>query len=801
MSNLDKQNELIPAVLVGSKRTPYLFVVGCPRSGTTLLQRMLNHHPLLAVANDSHFIPLAIADTAIGTDPNLTLQQVDWVRSYHRFHRLGLSEAAVDAAAEKSQTYGEFVSALYNEYSQVHGKQLAGEKTPDYVRHLPRLHALFPWVKSIHIIRDGRDVALSTLEWANEVKGPGKYRLWLEEPTAVCAMWWRWQVSCGRRDGAFLSSDAYTEIRYEDLVSDPQVVLQRLAVFLEIPFSEDMLNFYQGKRRYETGLSAKKAWLPPTPGLRDWRTQMTDRDIELFEALAGDLLSDLGYERRVTSFSREIIILANRYRKQWELESGQREAGRKSDLNSLQNQFSVRIQTVPPQLTARQLQRDKGLLPEDIELIQRDPGLPGLSVALSPPALSDLLHDLLPNADLGIIHNGYVRYKYRTSCLVAYALELAGTPMSLYVKAYQSEGQIKLAHIRNRSSRPGKFGSGHFVVDQLALAIFIFPNDNKLPALSLLSDSQTRQLLLHRLFPDNPGLWESRLQTLAYKPERRYVARLLSDSGEQVIARLYRYSDFNPVQQKTGLLRSSSRLRIARCLAHSDRHHLLVSEWLPGFLLSELISTGSPDLSTLANTGTALAELHAQPGERLPQRTPQTEARRLVEQAGGLGILSPDLAGKSLELAQKLGERLVQVPTEGMPIHGDFYPAQVLIDGGQVVFLDLDEAVRGHPAADIGSFLGRLLYQVIEGEFSYQYIDPLHEALLSGYRQVGHSPNPVVINLYTAVSLFHLAQDPFRYREPGWSARIHAILDHIEAILESIPVRVQSPMVKLDSSG
>ena len=296
-------------------------------------------------------------------------------------------------------------------------------------------------------------------------------------------------------------------------------------------------------------------------------------------------------------------------------------------------------------------------------------------------------------------------------------------------------------------------------------------------------------------------MWESSLHTLAYTPERRFVAHLLSDSGEQVTARLYRDSDFDPVWQKTGSLQSSSRLRIAHCLAHSYRHHLLVSEWLPGILLSELISTGSPDLQAVANTGAALAELHTQPCERLHQFASQAEARRLVELAGGLGILSPSLAGKSLELAQKLGARLVQIPTEGMPIHGDFYPAQVLIDGELVAFLDLDEAVCGHPAADIGSFLGRLLYQVINGKYSHQFIDQVQEALLKGYQQVGSSPNPDIINMYTAASLFHLAQDPFRYREPNWSARIHAILDHVEAVLESKPGRVQVHAEKLGSSG
>ena len=153
-------------------QNPYFFVVGCPRSGTTLLQRMLDHHPQLAVANDTHFIPKGVEKMIGGNDPPLTPEHIEKVLGYRRFHRLGLSEAIVLKAAAKARTYGEFVSALYSEFGKLCGKQIAGEKTPDYVRHLPFLHALFPWVKTIHIIRDGRDVALSTLEWAREDKGP-----------------------------------------------------------------------------------------------------------------------------------------------------------------------------------------------------------------------------------------------------------------------------------------------------------------------------------------------------------------------------------------------------------------------------------------------------------------------------------------------------------------------------------------------------------------------------------------------------------------------------------------------------
>ncbi|MBA2442463.1 MAG: sulfotransferase [Rubrobacter sp.] len=313
-----------------ASRSPYLFAVGCPRSGTTLLQRMLDSHPWLAVANDSHFIPRVIKYVPVGVDPLLTPELADEVRGYRRFYRLGLPGDAVRRAEERSRTYGEFVGALYEEYGGLHGKPLAGEKTPDYVRHLPRLHALFPGARVLHIIRDGRDVALSTLKWANESKGPGRLALWQEEPVAVCALWWRWLVGTGRRDGGGMRADRYHEIKYEELVARPEETLRGNAEFLEVPFAKEMLSYHEGRTRDEPGISAKKAWLPPTTGLRDWSTQMTERDLELFEALAGDLLSELGYERAVEAVSAETARVADRCREWWQAEGPEKVGARPS---------------------------------------------------------------------------------------------------------------------------------------------------------------------------------------------------------------------------------------------------------------------------------------------------------------------------------------------------------------------------------------------------------------------------------------------------------------------------------------
>jgi hypothetical protein len=303
---------------------PYVFVVGCPRSGTTLLQRMLDNHPALAVINDSHFIPAAIGGLRPAGDLALTPEIVDRARTFRSrtgktgFFRLGLPDALVEDAAIRSRTYPGFVTELYSEVARLRHKPLAGEKTPDYVHHLQTLYRLFPWARIVHVIRDGRSVALSLREWAAVGKGPARYELWTSEPVAMCALWWRWQVRSGLRDGRDLGATHYREVRYEELVADPARVLRDLVDFIELPFAPEMLRYHEGKVRDDPGLSAKQAWLPPVRGLRDWRTAMSATDLEVFEAVAGDLLTELGYERACDAMSPELAARAGEWQRWWE---------------------------------------------------------------------------------------------------------------------------------------------------------------------------------------------------------------------------------------------------------------------------------------------------------------------------------------------------------------------------------------------------------------------------------------------------------------------------------------------------
>lgn len=298
-------------------RDPVVFVVGCPRSGTTLLRRMLDNHPALAVSNDTHFIPRYLP--ADGPDAPLPEERLAELVDSRRFARFGLPADAVRRAAEHA-SYRRFVTHVYAEFAAANGKALAGEKTPDYVRHIPLLADLFPDARFVHLVRDGRDVALSLQQWASPSRGPGRFGLWQAEPVATSALWWERFARDGRRAGRELPADRYREVRYEDLVADPTAEAKRIVSFLELAWNDAVVNFHVGRHRAVPGQSAKKAWMPPTSGLRDWRRDMDERSRLLFEAVAGATLEDFGYPVSSATPTPDIVGLAARCRAWWEVD-------------------------------------------------------------------------------------------------------------------------------------------------------------------------------------------------------------------------------------------------------------------------------------------------------------------------------------------------------------------------------------------------------------------------------------------------------------------------------------------------
>jgi hypothetical protein len=225
----------------------------------------------------------------------------------------------VDAGEPVS--YSTFVTGVFDLYGKVQGKRLVGDKTPAYVRRIPTLHALWPDAKFVHIIRDGRDVCMSAINWRKADHALGRFSTWGEDQVSTAAVWWEWHVRLGREDGGSLAPQLYHEVRYEELVSGPANTCEKLCDFLDLPYDDAMLRFHEGREKADPNLDAKKAWRPLTPGLRKWSEQMRSEDLERFEAASGDLLEELGYLRACPPPPEEKLARAVRIRESFTREA------------------------------------------------------------------------------------------------------------------------------------------------------------------------------------------------------------------------------------------------------------------------------------------------------------------------------------------------------------------------------------------------------------------------------------------------------------------------------------------------
>ncbi len=282
-----------------SGEPPYLFIVGCARSGTTLLHRIVDAHPVVAITPEMHWVSKRLdADGGRG-EPLVTPEAVSELADHKRFSQFDLDREGFEGLLGPGEMvpYREFLGRLFELYGRTRKKPLVGNKTPSYVRHLPELHGSWPEARFVHIVRDGRDVCLSVLNWKKAGRITGRYSTWEEDPVSTIALWWERKVRAGHEAGAALGPGLYHGMRYEDLIGDPEGECRALCEFLGLPYDDAMLDFHEGKTKTHPSLSAKKAWLPVTSGLRDWRTEMEIGDVERFEAAAGDLLDELGYGR------------------------------------------------------------------------------------------------------------------------------------------------------------------------------------------------------------------------------------------------------------------------------------------------------------------------------------------------------------------------------------------------------------------------------------------------------------------------------------------------------------------------
>ncbi len=276
---------------------PPLLVLGVRRSGTTLLRVMLDRHSELAVPDESYFIP-QLADRHLRhVEPD---EFVDDLRRIDTLAEWNVPLDKVRARLTERTPIGVAIATVYAVYAAERGKPRWGDKTPMYMQNLRLLERLFPDALFVHLIRDGRDAALSFLSMPRGVMT----ETWMQPRYAAgFACQWRTEVKAARRLGRRVGGARYLEVRYEDLVADVESVLRRISGFAGIPY-EPATADYAGTVDVSAKPHQQSLRRPPTAGLRDWRSQMSPQDIGAFDQVAGDLLAELGYETHERPDSR-----------------------------------------------------------------------------------------------------------------------------------------------------------------------------------------------------------------------------------------------------------------------------------------------------------------------------------------------------------------------------------------------------------------------------------------------------------------------------------------------------------------
>lgn len=194
---------------------PPVFIVGCPRSGTTLLRRMVNAHPNLSAGPETHFL--------------IVLKNIEVLR-WNQLSLFGITQAQWHSHVR------ELFSWVHSQRAEREGKSRWVDKTPGYALILDFIDELYPDSQIIHLLRDPHDVVDSWRRRVGPVKAREAVKAWPEHVRAARAF----------RDKH--SPDRFTEIRYEELVANPKDVMSALLSWLGEPWDEAILDLPRARR-------------------------------------------------------------------------------------------------------------------------------------------------------------------------------------------------------------------------------------------------------------------------------------------------------------------------------------------------------------------------------------------------------------------------------------------------------------------------------------------------------------------------------------------------------------------------
>lgn len=292
---------------------PFFYIIGRPRSGTTLLRMLFEAHPQVTIPPESPFIVFLYkkyGNTTLWDEATITAF-CDDVMSQRYFSKwlIGRDTLLQWLLQEKgTRTYQHMVKKVCLAYKSVYPKSnivLIGDKNPAYALYINRAHKIFPEAKIIYITRDYRDNYLSLT------------RVNFEVPIVPLVVYrWKFALKLALNLKKKNPGLIYM-IRYEDLAENPEPHLREMCDFLNLPFDASVLSFYKMKDVVEQAYgnseeikTIHRSLLNPisTDRSNRWKEEMTASQVRLADMVAGKMAEKMGYHREYTRFNLWLSI-------------------------------------------------------------------------------------------------------------------------------------------------------------------------------------------------------------------------------------------------------------------------------------------------------------------------------------------------------------------------------------------------------------------------------------------------------------------------------------------------------------
>lgn len=297
-----------------NKKLGPVFVVGVPRSGTTLLRLMLNAHSHISLGPETHFFT-EIWDRRndYGDLSNKDNLQILWEKYSQTkyFGDFGYSDVdLVKRSIFKSvKNYADFLRILLEIYAKNNNKNVWGEKTPDHLFNVPEIASWYHDAKIIHVVRDPRAVcaSIAKVPWASD-DVVSNSRVWNHYLTFANEL----------KNGKY--SQSIIEIHYEDLIQSTEQVLNRICGFLAIEFEPGMLEFYRDSSRFvEKGEPWKNNVMLPLnkQSIEKWKQELSTTQQNEIETKAQRYMCEYGYlssKKVSTSFNYKLHLMHVNFR-------------------------------------------------------------------------------------------------------------------------------------------------------------------------------------------------------------------------------------------------------------------------------------------------------------------------------------------------------------------------------------------------------------------------------------------------------------------------------------------------------